>query len=56
MTTRQIIIFNQYLTLCKKIDNLLDKHNILPNIDDHDFCDILYIIRYYYLYIKRYIK
>ena len=41
MTTRKIIITNQYLRLCKTIDNILDKHNILPNIDDHDFCDII---------------
>ena len=41
MTTRKIIITNQYLRLCKKIDNLLDKHNILPNIDDYPFTDII---------------
>ena len=49
MTTRKIIISNQYLTLCKKIDNLLDKHNILPNIDDHDFTDLIYMFNIYFL-------
>ena len=49
MTTRKIIITNQYLRLCKTIDNILDKHNILPNIDDHDFCDIIYMFNIYFL-------
>ena len=31
MTTRKIIITNEYLRLCKTIDNALDKINILPN-------------------------
>ena len=29
MTTRKIIITNEYLRLCKQIDNILDKHNSL---------------------------
>ena len=41
MTTRKILITNEYLRLCKQIDNILDKHNILPNINDYDF--IFYI-------------
>ena len=49
MTTRKIIITNEYLRLCKQIDNILDKHNILPNIDDHDFCDIIYMFNIYFL-------
>ena len=49
MTTRKIIITNQYLRLCKQIDNILDKHNILPNIDDHDFCDIIYMFTVYFM-------
>ena len=47
MTTRKIIISNQYLTLCKKIDNLLDKHNILPNIYDYPFTDIIFMFNNY---------
>ena len=34
MTTRKILISNEYLRLCKKIDNLLDKVNVLYNIDN----------------------
>ena len=49
MTTRKIIITNEYLRLCKTIDNSLDKINILPNIDDHDFCDIIYMFNIYFL-------
>ena len=49
MTTRKIIITNQYLRLCKQIDNILDKHNILPNIDDHDFCDIIYMFTVFFM-------
>ena len=49
MTTRKIIISNQYLTLCKKIDNLLDKHNILPNIYDYPFTDIIFMFNVYFI-------
>ena len=49
MTTRKVIITNEYLRLCKTIDNSLDKINILPNIDDHDFCDIIYMFNIYFL-------
>ena len=49
MTTRKIIITNEYLRLCKTIDNSLDKINILPNIDDHDFCDIIYMLNIYFM-------
>ena len=50
MTTRKIIITNEYLRLCKKINNLLDKHhNILPNIEDHNFTDIIYMFNIYFL-------
>ena len=49
MTTRKVIIMNEYLRLCKNIDNSLDKHNILPNIDDHDFCDVIYMFNIYFI-------
>ena len=49
MTTRKVIITNEYLRLCKNIDNSLDKHNILPNFDDHDFCDIIYMFTVYFM-------
>ena len=49
MTTRKIIITNEYLRLCKKINNILDNHNILPNINDHEFCDIIYMFNIYFM-------
>ena len=49
MTTRKILISNEYLRLCKQIDNSLDKNNILPNIYDHDFCDIIYMFNIYFM-------
>ena len=48
MTTRKILISNEYLRLCQRIDNILDKKNILPNIDNYDFCDILYMFNIYF--------
>ena len=49
MTTRKILITNQYLRLCKSIDTLLDKINILPNVNDYDFIDIIYMFNIYFL-------
>ena len=49
MTTRKIIITNEYLRLCKTIDNALDKINILPNIDDHDFTNIIYMFTVFFM-------
>ena len=49
MTTRKVIIMNEYLRLCKHIDNLLDKVNVLYNIDNYDFCDIIYMFNIYFL-------
>ena len=49
MTTRKVIIMNEYLRLSKSIDKLIDKHNILPNIDNYDFCDIIYMFNIYFL-------
>ena len=46
--TRRIIISNQYLRLCKNIHNILDK-NVLPNIDDYPFTDIIYMLNIYFL-------
>ena len=44
MTTRKIIISNEYLRLSNKINQLLDKTNIMPNIDTYDFLDIVFIL------------
>ena len=49
MTTRRILISNQYKALSKKVDNLIDKINILPNIEDHDFTDIIYMFNIYFM-------
>ena len=49
MTTRKVIIMNEYLRLCKHIDNSLDRVNVLYNIDNYDFCDIIYMFNIYFL-------
>ena len=49
MTTRKILLTNEYLRLCKDIDNILDKQNILPNINNYDFTDIIYMFNIYFL-------
>ena len=49
MTTRKILISNEYLRLCKQIDNILDKHNILPCINDYLFTDLIFMFNIYFL-------
>ena len=49
MTTRRILITNQYLRLCLQINNILDKKDILINIDNYNFCDILYMFNIYFI-------
>ena len=49
MTTRKILISNQYKALSKKVDNLIDKINILPNIDDYPFIDIIFMFNVYFI-------
>ena len=44
MTTRKIIITNEYSRLSKKINEILDKTDIMPNIDTYDFLDIVFIL------------
>ena len=44
MTTRRIIITNEYLRLCQKINEILDKTNIMPDIYTYDFLDIIFIL------------
>ena len=43
MTTRKIIIENQYLRLCKQITNILDKQ-IMPSLDTCELSDILFML------------
>ena len=44
MTSRRIIITNEYLRLSNKINQLLDKRNIMPDIYTYDFLDIIFIL------------
>ena len=44
MSTRKIIIINEYLRLCQKINEILDKTNIMPDIYNYDFLDIIFIL------------
>ena len=44
MTTRRIIITNEYLRLCQKINEILDKTNIMPDIYTYDFLDLLFML------------
>ena len=49
MTTRKILICNEYLRLSKKVDNMIDKINILPNIDNYPFTDIIFMFNVYFI-------
>ena len=43
MTTRKIIIENEYLRLSQKITNILDKQ-IMPSLDTYQLSDIIYML------------
>ena len=43
MTTRKIIIENEYLRLCKQITTILDKQ-IMPSLNTYDLSDILFML------------
>ena len=43
MTTRKIIIENEYLRLSQKITNILDKQ-IMPSLDTYQLSDIIFIL------------
>ena len=43
MTTRKIIIENEYLRLCKQITTILNK-KIMPSLDTYELSDILFIL------------
>ena len=51
MTTRKILITNNYLRLCKDIKIKIDK-KIMPNIDDYDFVDLITLFNYYFIDIN----
>ena len=44
MTTRKIIIENEYLRLSQKITNILDKPNIMPSLNTYDLSDIIFML------------
>ena len=43
MTTRKIIIENEYLRLSQKITNILDK-KIMPSLDIYELSDIIFML------------
>ena len=43
MTTRKIIIENEYLRLSQKITNILDKQ-IMPSLDTYQLSDIIFML------------
>ena len=43
MTTRKIIIENQYLKLCKQITTILNKQ-IMPSLDTYELSDIIFML------------
>ena len=43
MTTRKIIIENQYLRLCKQITIILDKQ-IMPDLNTYELSDIIFML------------
>ena len=47
MTTRKIIIENEYLILCKKITTILDKQ-IMPSLDTYELSDILFMLIHHF--------
>ena len=51
MTTRKELIIEKYCILEKQLLNFLDA-DILPDIDDVDICDIVFIITFQFLGIE----
>ena len=43
MTTRKIIIENQYLKLCKQITTILNKQ-IMPSLNTYELSDIIFML------------
>lgn len=48
MTTRRVIIKNQYLRICKEIENKIDKV-VLKSIEEYDFIDLITLFNYYFI-------
>ena len=49
MTSRKILISNEYLRLTQKINQILNKTNIMPNLQDYDMLDVIFIITNHFL-------
>ena len=47
MTTRKIIIENEYLRLCKQITTILDK-KIMPDLNTYELSDILFMLIHHF--------
>ena len=48
MTTRRVILINQYIRVCKLIESKIDKIVLLP-IEDYDIIDIITLLTYHFL-------
>ena len=48
MTTRRVILINQYIRVCKDIQNKIDKIVLLP-IEEYDIIDIVTLLTYHFL-------
>ena len=51
MSTRKALIINQYLRVCKHIENKIDKVVLLP-IEDYDIVDLIVLFNYHFLDIS----
>ena len=48
MTTRRVILINQYIRVCKLIESKIDKVVLLP-IEEYDIIDIITLLTYHFL-------
>ena len=48
MTSRRVILINQYIRVCKNIQNQIDKIVLLP-IEQYDIIDIVTLLTYHFL-------
>ena len=48
MTTRRVILINQYIRVCKSIESKIDKVVLLP-IEQYDIIDIVTLLTYHFL-------
>ena len=48
MTSSRVILINQYIRVCKNIQNQIDKIVLLP-IEQYDIIDIVTLLTYHFL-------